>query len=55
MNDFIKNLKNDPRVYYIYQTDFSVYGMEDKPSYTVVTNNPEYVNTEDTVFYTMPE
>ena len=55
MDDYIKKLKNDPKVYYIYQTDLSVYGIEDKSAYTVVTNNPEYVNTENVVFYTMPE
>ena len=57
MNDFIKKLKEDPLVYYIYQTDLSIYGIEDKPLYTVIVDdNSDYISSDlhsDIVFYSM--
>ena len=45
MNDFIKKLKEDPFVYYIYQTDLSIYGIEDKPYYTVIVDDNGFNST----------
>lgn len=44
MNDIIKKLKEDPLVYYIYQTDLSIYGIEDQPYYTIIVDNDCYYN-----------
>jgi hypothetical protein len=64
MDEYIEKLKKDPLVYYIYQTDLSIYGIEDKPYYTVIvdktSNYPYFERTtgvelipDNIAFYTM--
>lgn len=39
MDELLEKLKKDPLVYYIYQTDLSVFGLDDNPEYTIVVDN----------------
>lgn len=63
MDEYIEKLKKDPLVYYIYQTDLSIYGIEDKPYYTIIIDNDsDYHKTDILIprpnnvsFYTMKD
>ena len=54
MNNYLEQLKESNLVYSIYQTDLSIFGLEDTPSYTVIVK--EEFDTKDYpsefIFYT---
>lgn len=52
MDKFIEQLKKDPLVYYIYQTDLSIYGIPDEENYTIITDDNHISNNTDLEHYT---
>lgn len=51
MDKFIEQLKKDPLVYYIYQTDLSIYGIPDEENYTIITDDNYIPNNPDLEHY----
>lgn len=52
MDKFIEQLKEDPLVYYIYQTDLSIYGIPDEDKYTIITDDNYIPNNNDLEHFT---
>ena len=52
MDEFIEQLKEDPLVYYIYQTDLSIYGIPDEDKYTIITDDNYIPNNNDLEHFT---
>ena len=48
MDDYIKKLKENPSVYYIYQIDFSIYGLKsENPEYIIIINDDYQLESRD--------